>query len=1100
MTIRALTDTTYLTKAPTGLSVVRKNNDLTIKWKIADKNYGDGQQLQWRVNTGSLKGFTTGSWSKWQSVSITKTTTAKTVSLTLSNYYPTVKNNPLNGVQFRVRGKRSSFTVSEKVKNGKKTVTVSVTKYPSWSDWSLKSVSLETPNRPTATAELSDSYDNVSTFSWNTVTSNADWKFYRDVQYQTCLILNSSKTGSQYDKNFGSTVTGAAASGSVTKTEDATQLAQGSYRRWYRFRSRGSKEASEWRYVSHLYATPYRAVINEAKATANGAGGYDVYVNWTATADNQHEIDSTFVQYTIDTPASGLVCPPGATWTDASTTKDTKDTDAVSFAIDNTAGIDECVWVRVNTQHDRNVTYGEPYKVASGYLADPTGVSVTNINNTTHRATINATNNSSVPGSFMAVIYRPENHPNKSVVVGVIPNGSSTVTVQCPNWDDEGAVGFGVYAAAGGYTNRSGAYGIYQIDSQMRSQNTVWKGGTVPVAPSNVSVTPTEQAGVIQVAWDWTWTDADVAELSWSTDPLAWESTTEPTSYEITSTNSGKWYISGLETGETWYVSVRLIMTNGDVRTLGPWSEPVSIDLSSAPSIPVMVLSDSIIAPDGSVTAYWAYSTTDGTAQAYAEITTAVINADGIWYGEYALTTDNTVVAGKDYFSESGGIYTLETPGGTENPESLGWYEVVPNIIAHTESAQHITIYADDPKINWTAGNTYNLCVRVVSASGRQSNGWSDPVGVTVATPLTATISATSLVSESIVDTSDMTRTINSLKAMPLTATITGAGTGGTTTLVIERAETYHMDRPDETHFNGYEGETIAIMSQVGESQITVALDNLIGRLDDGAPYRLIATVQDKLGQSATTSMDFEVHWTHQALVPSATAAFDSTDRIMKITPVAPVGADPTDVADIYRLSVDRPQLVVKDAQFGTVYVDPYPAIGELGGHRVVLRTANGDYITASEQPAWVDLRSGDNDVFFSDTTIIDFDGNTLECQYNTGIANSFEKDFKETAYLGGAIQGDWNPIVRRTGSVSATIVMPYEPDTMRKLRQLASYTGICHVRTTDGSSYAADVQVGDDVSYDTAGKLLKATLSITRVDPEGYDGMSLTDWEEGTS
>ena len=90
------------------------------------------------------------------------------------------------------------------------------------------------------------------------------------------------------------------------------------------------------------------------------------------------------------------------------------------------------------------------------------------------------------------------------------------------------------------------------------------------------------------------------------------------------------------------------------------------------------------------------------------------------------------------------------------------------------------------------------------------------------------TISTSSLVYETYVDTADMSRDIYVLKAMPLTVTVVGAGDGGTTTVAIERAAAYHMDRPDETTFNGYEGETIALASQVGEAQMTIDLNNLI--------------------------------------------------------------------------------------------------------------------------------------------------------------------------------------------------------------------------------------------------------------------------------
>lgn len=331
------------------------------------------------------------------------------------------------------------------------------------------------------------------------------------------------------------------------------------------------------------------------------------------------------------------------------------------------------------------------------------------------------------------------------------------------------------------------------------------------------------------------------------------------------------------------------------------------------------------------------------------------------------------------------------------------------------------------------------------------------------------------------------------LTAMPLTATVKGAGAGGTTTLVIERADEYHMIRPDETELDGYEGETIALHRQDGESQISITNDGLIGRLDDGARYRIIATTQDTYGQTASKEQEFIVQWAHQAEIPTGTAVIDG--RIAKITAVAPESVAEGDVCDIYRLSVDTPELIIQGGEFGTTYVDPYPTIGENGGHRIVHRTVNGDYITEDNQPAWIDITAEDGDMLDVDFAIIDFAGGQIEIPYNVVLDNSWEKDFKQTTYLGGSIQGDWNPGVSRKGSVSASIVTE-DIELVQSLRRLAVYTGICHVRTQDGSSYAADVQVSDGVSYDKAGKILEFSLDITRVDPEGFDGMTLDDWE----
>ena len=173
------------------------------------------------------------------------------------------------------------------------------------------------------------------------------------------------------------------------------------------------------------------------------------------------------------------------------------------------------------------------------------------------------------------------------------------------------------------------------------------------------------------------------------------------------------------------------------------------MDLSSAPGTPSLILSESVITEDGNVTAYWAYTSGDSTSQAYAEVCEAQINAGGVTYGK---------------------------------------------VIAHTLTSQAITINAKEA--GWSAGNTYYLCVRVISASGRASAGWSATAAVTVAQPLIAIITKTSLEEQTVQDDPDdpaITHKTLALTALPLAVTVTGAGTGGTTIVVIERRYDYHM-------------------------------------------------------------------------------------------------------------------------------------------------------------------------------------------------------------------------------------------------------------------------------------------------------------------
>lgn len=1099
---------TIETKKPTGLTITRSGEWFTLKWKIGDKNYGDGQQLQYKLSTHK----------KWHDLSVGRTTTSRSVKVAKTDFYPTSGKKKVVSISFRVRGNRQEFNKG----SGRKEVQYKCT----WSDWAKKKMELFPPLKPSVTVELNSELTNVCKFKWSVEVKNDSVRPYTGVIWQSMIAPKGSNVsdGSKLkwennNSNGWTSGTSTASSGEREITEQTETLASGSYTRWFRIRARGIAGASTgkpdgWTYEKHVYSVPYRPKVGSVTASENAVGGFSCKVVWEAASSNAYPIDKTTVQYTIVEPEEDLTCPSGASWTDANVSRDTKDNDAVFFSIDDTLSKDQCLFVRVNTQHDSHITYGTPTLAKVGYLKDPTGLSV-EIDNTTHRATVTATNASGVPDAFLVVMYQTASDPSGGFPVGIIPTGSQRVTVQCPDWSQETAVSFGVYAAVGSYQQQTRSDGVsaYTVNARMRSKNTVWDGGAVPTAPDNVGVAQTAIKGTVQITWDWTWAEANGAEISWADHADAWESTDEPETYKISRLHASKWNISGLATGVTWYMRVRLVNETADGVTNGPWSELTDdsiIDLSSAPTTPNLYLSSAVIPQDGSVTASWAYTTTDGTAQAYAEICEATISSSGITYGSYRLSEDTTVIVnenelnGKTYYARSGAgtyespyVYTEVTVTAESNPVGSGWYEFF-QTIAHTETAQQVAINAKD--VGWQSGQTYNLCVRVTSASGNVSDTWSDPVSVTIADPLEAHITSTTLEDKLIIDdvTEGTQRTVPTLTQLPLSVMVTGAGVGGTTTLAIERAEDYQLERPDGRNAQGYAEETVYLFSQTGEDPIMVTVDDLIGALDDGASYRLVATVQDGLGQSASDSLTFEVHWDHQALMPQATVEIDEDNYVAKITPIAPSGTRTGDVCDIYRLSADRPELIVQDGTFGTTYVDPYPALGEFGGHRVVFKTANGDYITEDNQMAWIDLDEDDGDILDLEYNVIDFEGTQVLLYYNVDLSSQWSKDFTETKYLGGAVQGDWNPAVSRTGSISATTITLTDQETIRKMRMLATYAGICHVRTRDGSSYSADIQVSEEREHEDYDKIATFSLTVTRVDPEGFEGVPIELWQGG--
>lgn len=1004
---------------PSGLTIARDGAlKYAISWKIADKDYNEGQLLQWRVWLSSTKNQT-----KWTEKALERGQTKATITLPVSDYYPTTKKC-IYYFEVRIAGKRAQTSSTQ---GGVTTITTY-----DWSAWAEAMRAVKVPNAPKVTAELDDEVENKTTFSWEVENPGNDNRPFRSVEWQSILVANCKETnGSKLKWKNPTTGTGSA-TGSWPKTDDFSATSQ---TRWFRIRSRGAggigdtAGRSAWKYVKHVYATPYAATINSAKATVQNSVT-TITMNWTATSDAAHPIDTTTVQYCITVPGADLTVPTGATWTDAGTFKDTSGRDSAKFSVSDAISLDQCLFVRVQTKHDERANYSAPKLVSKAKLTAPTGLSVTT-NESTYRATVTATNNSAVPDSRLAVIYKTR---KRTLVVGIIPHGQTTVTVQCPNWSSAGGVSFGVYAFQGTATPKPRAGGVtaYAMKRNMYSAS-LYDGGSVPLAPDSVTAAMSDRAGEVILTWDWTWSEANIAEISWSQNENAWESTEEPSKYTIDNLNAALWRVSGLATGVRWYFRIRLIQEDEDGQTAGPYCDPVFVDLSSAPAKPVLTLSAAVVTEDGSVTANWTYVSTDSTGQANAEI--AVV---------------------------SGSTYTQ---------------------IANASSAQHVTIPASD----WTAGNTYLLAVRVTSLSGVVSE-WSDPVPVIVAEPLACEITTINLTHETITY-GDATREVDSLKALPLTLTVTGAGDGGTTTVIVERAESYQMIRPDDTAFDGFEGETIILYRQTGEDAISIGSDVLLGRLDDGAPYRLIATVEDGLGQTASQTVDFDVNWTHQAGVPTATVTTEDTVAVIEAT--APSSYATGDTVDIYRLSADRPVLIVEGGAFGTEYVDPYPAVGEMAGYRVVCMTSNDDYITADEQPAWVDVVGP---LLDAQTGIIDFNGESIPLVYNVDVQSQWKKDFKETKYLGGTVRGDWNPAISRTQTV-AMAVPSSDTELMQALRRLAEWDGICHVRTQDGSSFAADVQVSNTASYNVGGRIENFTLTITRVEPERLDGLTYEEW-----
>ena len=1075
-------------KAPSGLSIGRDGNRFGFGWSRPAKY--TKQDLYYQINKSGKNKIT-----------VNGSTTGKVATINLNNYYPKTETN-LTSVRFFVKGYKSK-----------------------WSDYANKEMVIGKPPKPELIAELSSDNDHTTTFSW-AVDFGEDYdkastpKIVKNFQWWTSLLPDSDLDSDQITEWQETGTSDDDVDSGYKVIDESNVFADNySYTRYFKIVARGPAGDSDPSYAKHVYAFPNPAQNVKAYSTKLETGqGVRVSVQWTAESTKARPIDYVDVEYAIAVPDSSysdedgvrkaiISIPNISSWTTATTIQDTSisdtgDVNGAAFSILENLEDDECIFVRIVTVHDSKSAASDIVLVENSFanLAEPSGLSATI--DSDHLATVSVANNSDVAASFVGIYYRNADDTTPQLV-GISPAGnSSAITVQLPN-GGEADISLGARTFLADYSPINPALtGVtnYALgDPIMASKKIVWDERPVPKPPEFTLASP--RTGVVRVTWNWTWTSANGVEISWADHDDAWESTDGPSSYTLENTRASAWNIAGLDVG-TWYFKVRLFKYDADGTTYGTYSEIKSIKLASTPATPVLTLSPSVVQPDGKVTCYWAFSATDGDDQAHAEIREV----------------------------------TLDSSGAPETYIDIG---------VKADNEQYKTI--DISSLDWEAGTTHYLAVKVITLSGEESNNWSLPKPIQILEPITAEITSTSLSEITVVDDEDqgISHTQLSLTSMPLTVTAIGAGDSGTMNYILERATDYHLDRPDESEVSGFEGETIAIVqksptnvysatedtevvsakqyyikdgdiytpvtpeegsdpSALGYYEISsynytadITMDDLIGPLDDNAPYNLIAIAQDSYGQTAQAILKFEVHWAHKAVEPSATIETDKDEMVTFITPIQPSsGYVAGDTCDIYRLSIDKPELIVQNADFGTKYVDPYPALGKMGGHRIVYKTSTGSYITDTDNEfAWTDYDNETGDILDVFATIIDFSEEQIVLPYDLSLSNKWAKDFTTTKYLGGSVEGDWNPAVTRTGTVKTRVAVQYDSDVISQMRRLANYAGICHVRTPDGSSFAANVNVTEDREEKKINMLASFTLDISKVDSEGFDGVTYDDW-----
>lgn len=1013
---------------PTGLKISRNKKTFTFEWSCSTK-YTSGLYVNIRViyRNGGIREV-----KRWYpSNSLRKTSKSK-----FSNNEDILSFNKYESN----RPSKIRLDVSRQDK-----------RYNGW-EGTHKDFELYAPNKPTIT--YAAGVDNSGTFTWTRTSSDTDhkpvygieWKFIQKKDYSgsNADAFNEWWSNTSYDTGENTS----SSSGSIKK--EVTSLGSSSYAHIFAVRTRGYYGDSNWVYLKHVYATPNKPIVTGSNLKKSGSQ-YALAMNIKYEKDALRPVDYIYSQYLIASPEEEMTCPSNGSWTNAYQTTYAQYTN-VSKVIDIEIPENQCVFSRARVLHDSNMeNFSEPVLVYKGELTKPTLGDTIELDNTNGTLTLTGTNNSKdVPDSCIQVQYR-------------IGNGTySDLGTISQEEADEKAFTKEIFKTtkAGTYQvrirtvvftkNKSGANEIAWNSAWVYSVNKTYAS-----APANLTVTALEDGTTAELTWDWSWTDATGARIAWADHEDAWYSTDAPSTSDLEDVIT-KFRVSNLDE-KTYYFRVRLIDQSGDKDVYGPWSDTVSLDVASTPTVPTLALNQSYVNVDGELVATVGYSG----------------DVDSILIQEYISSGE-----------------WIDVVSAKSNQVTISIYDL-----------NALYIKRGDSDYIWKEGTTHTLRATAIKGANETV---SEAVAIDCIAKPTIAVSQTGLEVKTIIDDDEdptITHEALTLSALPLKFEIKGAGGGGAAKAIIERIEDYILTRPTESKEERSAGEIIYSNAAVALSDsqsidFEIALESLAGNLDDGCHYNAIITVIDTYGQTATQTVPFEVHWTHQPEIPTVAVETLKDDLATKITVTKPTSYEDGDCFDLYRLSADKPELVLSDCEYDTAYVDPYPAFGEFGGHRIVNKTANGDYITTDNEFAWMDTDKDAGDYVDNKEIIVDFNGQRVNLPYGISLNNSWSKDFTRTTYLGGSVAGDWNPAVTRDLSASTTVLAVIDPDTIKAMRALASYAGICHIRTPEGSSFACDIQVSESREGSTQ-KVVSFSLTIKQVDTEGFDGMTYEEWKK---
>lgn len=567
------------------------------------------------------------------------------------------------------------------------------------------------------------------------------------------------------------------------------------------------------------------------------------------------------------------------------------------------------------------------------------------------------------------------------------------------------------------------------------------EGGTKPSTSSEITsyraVTKTE------IYLEWTAVaNADSYDIAYTTNKRYFEGSDE---YDISSDvrtisaiESTRYYLSGLETGDEYFIRVRAVNDHG---TSG-WSEYVSVVIGTKPTAPTTWSSTTTVIIGEDVIFHWQHNSEDGSKQSKAEL-------------EITYNGKTT-------------IHTIETPDSEEDEDE-------DKLMHHALSTSGAS-----------EGATVLWRVRTAGATG-EFGDWSIQRTVTIYAPATLFVNLYNHLN-------------NVVTGFPLNI-VANAGPS-TQKPVAYHVAVYATEYYETTNEFGNKvtinngDELYSKYFELSDHDLLVRLYPKDLDLNNNMSYRVTVTVSMDSGLTAQDHVTFRVEWLDELYEPNAEIFYDKSTYSMLIRPYCTdlLGA----LVDNVSISVYRREYngtfteIIKDVDNTrqSYITDPHPSL-DYARYRIVAVSNKTGAISYTDLPAyyigesaiiiqWDDIwRTFDNSDELSMTP--PWSGSLLRLQYNIDVSEDFEKDVSFVNYVGREHPVSYYGTHRGETTVWNAEIPKSDKDTLYGLRRLASWMGNVYVREPSGIGYWAAVRPSFNQNHRSL--VIPITLSITRVE-----------------